>query len=135
MSQERFTEAERGAWIGIIVNLLLAVVKGIVGFYANSRALIADAANSASDVVGSVAVLIGLKAAKKPPDKDHPYGHGKAEVVAAIIVSILLLLVGFEIAQNSFFALFEPQEAPLTIALWVLAFSIVVKEVLFRWKC
>jgi cation diffusion facilitator family transporter len=134
MSEERFSRAEFAAWIGIVGNIFLALLKGSIGFYANSRALMADAAHSASDVLGSIAVLIGLKAAKKPPDEDHPYGHGKAETIAAIIVSILLFLVGFEIALGSFQALFEPQAAPLSIAIWVIVFSIVVKEAMFRYK-
>jgi cation diffusion facilitator family transporter len=134
MSEERFAKAEFAAWIGIAGNILLAILKGIVGFYADSRALIADAAHSASDVVGSMAVLVGLKAAKKPPDEDHPYGHGKAETVAAIIVSILLFLVGFEIGMSSFQAIFQPLNAPLSFAIWVVVFSIVVKEAMFRYK-
>jgi cation diffusion facilitator family transporter len=134
MSDERFRKAEFAAWVGIVGNIVLAILKGGIGFYANSRALIADAAHSASDVLGSIAVLVGLKAAKKPPDEDHPYGHGKAETIAAIIVSILMFLVAFEIGTGSFQALFEPLEAPLSIAIWAVAISIVVKEAMYRYK-
>ncbi|MGE5704426.1 MAG: cation diffusion facilitator family transporter [Clostridia bacterium] len=131
---ERLAKAQFGAWVGIIGNLLLAGIKLVIGYIANSRALIADSAHSASDVVGSVAVLIGLRAAEQPPDKEHPYGHGKAESIASIIVSILLMLVGFEIGYGSVQALFKPVIAPEMIAIWAAIGSMVIKEAMFRYK-
>jgi cation diffusion facilitator family transporter len=110
------------------------VAKWIIGVYANSKALIADAANSTSDIAGSLAVLIGLKAAKQPPDKDHPYGHGKAESIAAIIVSVLLVLVGFEIGKASFESFFAPIHPPKMIAIFVVILSILIKEAMFRYN-
>ncbi|MGS2775914.1 cation diffusion facilitator family transporter [Robertmurraya sp. GLU-23] len=132
-NQERFKKAEFVAIIGIIGNLILAVLKWVIGVYANSRALVADAVNSASDVAGSLAVFIGLRAAKQPPDEDHPYGHGKAESIAAIIVAVLLVLVGFEIGKSSFQAFFEPIEAPKLIALVAVIVSIAIKETMYRY--
>ena len=132
--EERFRKAEVAAIVGILGNIVLAVLKGVIGYSANSRALIADAAHSASDVAGSFAVFVGLRAAKLPPDKDHPYGHGKAESIAAIIVAVLLLLVGVEIGISSGKAIFQPIEAPGTIALYAALVSIIVKEAMFRYK-
>jgi cation diffusion facilitator family transporter len=132
--EERFKQAEFAALVGVVINLILAVLKGVIGVTANSRALIADALHSASDVAGSFAVFIGLRAAKLPPDRDHPYGHGKAENIAAIIVAVLMVIVGFEIGMSSVEAFFEPLEAPGVIAIYAAAISIVVKEILFRWK-
>ena len=110
------------------------MLKGIAGFMTNSKALIADAANSASDVAGSIAVLIGLRAAKMPPDEDHPYGHGKAESIAAIIVSMLVIVVGVEIGISAVKTLIHGvSEPPLSYALIVLIVSIAIKEVLFRY--
>jgi cation diffusion facilitator family transporter len=117
-----------------LVNLVLAVIKIIVGTIGNSRALVADAVHSASDVVGSIAVLVGLKAAKLPPDRDHPYGHGKAESIAAIVVAVILFLVGLQIGYGSFRALFEPVVTPSMVAVYVALLSIVSKEVLFQYK-
>ncbi|MBP1930447.1 cation diffusion facilitator family transporter [Ammoniphilus resinae] len=134
MKEERFQKAEFAAWLGIIGNIALAAIKGIIGMVANSKALIADAVHSASDVIGSFAVLIGLKAAQKPPDEDHPYGHGKAESIAAIIVSILLFIVGLEVGYSSLKSFFLPLEAPGMIAIYAAFGSIVVKEMLFRYK-
>jgi cation diffusion facilitator family transporter len=131
---ERFKKAEFAALVGVVGNIVLAILKGWAGVVANSRALVADAVHSASDVAGSLAVYIGLKAAKQPPDEDHPYGHGKAENIAAIIVAVLLLIVGFEIGKSSFAAFFEPIDAPKMLAVYVVLISIVVKEAMFRYK-
>ncbi|WP_179295536.1 cation diffusion facilitator family transporter [Bacillus sp. FJAT-45350] len=130
----RYRKVRFGAWVGIIGNIILAIIKGVIGFMSNSRALIADAVHSASDVVGSVAVLIGVRAAKMPPDEDHPYGHGKAENVTAIIVAVILFVVGFEIALNAFKSFFEPILVPKVIAIYAVIFSMIVKELMFRYK-
>jgi cation diffusion facilitator family transporter len=132
--QDRFKKAEFAALVGIVGNIILAIVKWIIGMIANSRALIADAVHSASDVAGSLAVYIGIKAAKQPPDKDHPYGHGKAESIAAIIVAVLLFLVGIEIGKSSLEAFFEPIEAPKMLAAYAAIISILIKEAMFRYK-
>ncbi len=130
----RYRKVRFAAWVGIVGNIILAILKAVIGIMANSRALVADAVHSASDVVGSVVVLIGVRAAKLPPDRDHPYGHGKAESVAAIIVSVLLFIVGFEIALGAFQSFFEPVEIPKVIAIYAVVFSIIVKELMFRYK-
>jgi len=130
----RYKKVRFGAWVGILGNIILAILKGVIGTIADSRALVADAVHSASDVVGSVAVLIGIRAAKLPPDQDHPYGHGKAETVTAIIVAVLLFLVGLEIAIGAVQSFFEPIVVPGTLAIYAVIFSIVVKELMFRYK-
>ncbi|QOY36315.1 cation diffusion facilitator family transporter [Anaerobacillus isosaccharinicus] len=131
---ERYQQVQFAAWVGIIGNILLAIIKGVIGWLAGSRALVADAVHSASDVVGSVAVLIGVRAAKLPPDEDHPYGHGKAESIAAIIVAVLLFFVGFEIALSAIKSFNEPIQVPKIIAIYAVIFSIIVKELMFRYK-
>jgi len=135
MTDQRFQKAEFAAWLGIFGNLGLAVLKGGVGWFAGSKALMADAVNSASDVAGSIAVLFGVRAAKKPADKDHPYGHGKAESIAAIIVSLLLILVGFEIGMAAIRSIRAGVEAaPEWSALAVITLAIVIKEIMFRYN-
>lgn len=122
-------------WVGIIVNLLLTLIKAIGGILGGSRALIADALHSASDVVGSIVVLFAVKIANKPPDEEHPYGHGKAEGIASIIVALLLIVVGVEISISSIKVFFgETPEAPGIITLFILVISILIKEVLFYYK-
>lgn len=135
MTDQRLTQASRGAWLGIVGNAALALMKFIIGWISGSKALIADAAHSASDIGGSLIVLVGLRAAHKPPDKDHPYGHGKAESIAAIIVSLLLVYVGVEIAIHSIKTIAGGvSEAPKGIALIAIVISIVVKEAMFQYK-
>ncbi|EZH67975.1 cation transporter [Bacillaceae bacterium JMAK1] len=133
-TKERYKKINFAAWLGIVINIVLALVKGIVGVFANSRALIADAVHSAADVVTSFAVLIGVRAAELPPDKDHPYGHGKAESITAIIVSVLLFMVGLEIAMSTFGDIGSENPVPQMIALYVIIISIIIKELLFRYK-
>lgn len=135
MSEKRFKKAQFAAWLGIVGNIGLAAMKGTVGWLSGSKALLADAANSALDVVGSVAVLIGLRAARRPPDADHPYGHGKAEPISAIVVSVLLLVVGLEIGINSVRSMIGGvAEPPKEFALIAIGISIVVKEFLFQYN-
>ena len=102
----------------------------------NSRALIADAVHSASDVISSVAVFIGIRAAQKPPDREHPYGHGKSENVATLIVAILLVVVGFEIMYNSISSIWAETANEVTsmMVFYIIIFSLVIKEVLFQYK-
>ncbi|MCS0786587.1 cation diffusion facilitator family transporter [Cytobacillus firmus] len=133
-NNDRFKKAEFAAIIGIVGNIILAAIKWGIGIYSGSKALVADAVHSASDVAGSFAVYLGLRAAKQPPDKDHPYGHGKAEMIAAIIVAVLLFLVGIEIGKSSFESFFSPIEPPKAIAIAAVLVSIIVKEAMFRYK-
>lgn len=122
-------------WVGIIVNILLTILKAIGGVISGSRALIADALHSASDIAGSIVVLFAVKIAHKPPDKEHPYGHGKAENIASIIVALLLILVGVEIIITSTKVFFgDIPKAPGKLALIILIISILMKEVLFQYK-
>lgn len=122
-------------WIGIIVNTLLAILKGIGGLVSGSRALIADALHSTSDIVGSVVILFAVKIAHKPPDEEHPYGHGKAENIASIIVALLLIVIGIEISLSSIKIFFgETPVAPTSLAIIIIIISILVKEGLFHYK-
>lgn len=122
-------------WVGIIVNTILAIMKGIAGFISGSRALLADALHSTSDIVGSIVILFGVRIAARPPDKEHPYGHGKAENIASIIVALLLIVVGVEISISSAKVLFgDKPTAPGKLALIVIIISLVIKELLFHYK-
>src|SRR5699024_2343498 len=85
-------------WVGIFANLFLAIIKGVGGVISGSRALIADSLHSASDIVSSVVILFAVRLSNKPPEKEHPYGHGNAEIIASINVARLLIVVGIEIS-------------------------------------
>lgn len=118
--------------IGAGVNLVLAVVKGVAGVLGNSYALIADAIESASDVLSSFVVIAGLKMAGKPADKNHPYGHGKFEPLAATIVALTLFGAAILIAVESVKEIITPHHSPAPFTLIVLVIVIAVKEGLFK---
>ncbi|MDZ7877178.1 MAG: cation diffusion facilitator family transporter [Saprospiraceae bacterium] len=117
---------------GILVNLVLAFVKGFVGFFGHSFALIADAIESLADVFTSIIVFFGLKAASKAPDEDHPYGHGRAEPLAGIVVAISLIGAAILIAIESIRLIMTPHKTPEPYTLIVLIMVVVVKELMFR---
>ena len=133
--KESTRQIEFATWVGIVVNTLLTIMKGVVGLVSGSKALLADAAHSASDIVGSIVVLFGVKIASKPPDEEHPYGHGKAENIASIIVALLLIIIGVEISLSSVKVFFgETPNIPGKMALVAIIISILVKEALFHYK-
>ncbi|MBU4310047.1 cation diffusion facilitator family transporter [bacterium] len=131
----KYKKGEKGTRIGILVLLLLALTKGIVGHWGDSRALLSDGLHSFSDVLTSVVVLIGLRIAKRPPDKTHPYGHGKAESIAAKTVAIILILIGTHFGIDNLKTIFtKTLVTPGMITLWIALIAIIVQELLFRYK-
>jgi cation diffusion facilitator family transporter len=131
----RLRKGEVAAWIGIMANIALALFKLAAGVLANSQAMLADAVHSGSDIVASGAVLVGLRIAQRPPDAEHPYGHARAETVAAKLVGLILLLVGLQIFSSAGRSiLVGVAEAPGVLAVWAALTSIVVKEILFHYK-
>ncbi|MBP9120998.1 MAG: cation transporter [Ignavibacterium sp.] len=118
--------------IGIITSIVLAAIKAIAGVMGNSYALIADAIESASDVFTSIIVLTGLKIARRPADETHPYGHGKAEPFAGIIVSAALFIAAIVIIIQSLHEIITPHHAPAPFTLIVLVAVVITKEFLFR---
>jgi cation diffusion facilitator family transporter len=123
---------EQTTIVGILVNVGLVLAKGLAGWFGNSYALLADAMESATDILTSLFVWIGLRTAAKAPDQDHPYGHGKAEPLAAIVVSMALVGAAILIAVQSIQHIQEPHDIPAPFTLIVLAGVVVVKEILFR---
>ena len=109
----------RSTLAGIIVNLCLAAIKGIAGVAGQSYALIADAIESLTDVFSSLIVYVGLRVAMRPPDANHPYGHGKAEPMAAVGVSIALFAAAVAIAVESIHEIRIPQRTPAPFTLLV----------------
>ncbi|BDC52298.1 cation transporter [Bryobacterales bacterium F-183] len=122
----------RATLIGVGVNLLLVLVKGVAGIAGNSSALIADAIESLCDSMTSIVVYAGLRYAMRPPDENHPYGHGKAEPLAATIVSLGLMGAALAIAVTSIGQLVTPHAPPEPYTLVVLGLVILAKETLFR---
>lgn len=120
-------------WISIFANFFLFALKLFFGLVSNSISLIADSFHTLSDMASSAIVVFGFKMSAKPPDKEHPFGHGRAETVAALTISLLIGIAGFEFLKSSIFR-FMNEEAvivnPLLFA--VVVFTILVKEGLAR---
>lgn len=122
-------------WVSIVLNIGLFAIKYWAGIVSHSVALVADAWHTLFDSVSSLAVLLGFKFSNMPADQRHPYGHGRAELIASLIVGILLAVVGFNFLADSIIK-FKEQAAfnfkPL--AIWVTVISIVVKEAMARYS-
>ena len=118
--------------IAIAINFSLAVIKITTGFFGNSYALIADGIESAADTITSMIVLVGLRISARPPDRTHPYGHGKAESIAAVIVSLTILCAAALIAFQSIREIRSPHHAPAPYTLVVLLLVMLVKELMYR---
>ncbi len=123
----------RIALFGLAINIVLASVKMLAGFFGNAYVLIADGIESAMDVGGSIVIWGGLKVAARPPDRTHPYGHGKAEPIAAVIVAIGVLAAALGLAIQSVREIFLPHHGPAPYTLVVLIVAVIVKEFLYRY--
>lgn len=132
MPPSRLKRSLRTTFIGLAVNTVLAAAKMLAGIFGHSHALIADAVESLADVFSSIIVWRGVVVAAEPPDEDHPYGHGKAEPIAAAVVSAMLLVAAIWIVAGAFMAIAEPHAAPKPFTLIILLGVIVLKECLFR---
>ena len=132
MAESRLQRGLRATFIGLTVNALLAVIKLTAGLLGHSYALVADAVESLADIFSSIVVWRGLVVAAAPADKEHPYGHGKAEPIAAAIVSTLLLLAACGIGVEAIREIITPHHAPAPFTLAVLLAVVAAKETLFR---
>ncbi len=132
MSEENQQKAVKAIYLGIAGNAALALIKFLTGFFGNSYALIADAIESTSDIFSSLLVLVGLRYANKPPDDDHPYGHGRAEPLITFVVVGFLVASATVITYESIDHIQTPHKTPAPYTLIVLAVIIIVKEVFYR---
>lgn len=115
-------------WCGIICNAILCLMKFIIGTVTGSVSITADAFNNLSDAGSNVVTIAGAKLANKPVDKEHPFGHGRIEYVSALVVSFIILLMGFELGKNSVMKIIKPEEVGFSIvSLVVLILAICVK--------
>ncbi len=131
-THQRLDRSVRATITGMIINAVLAAGKITAGALGHSQALIADGIESLADIVSSIVVWRGVVVAAVPEDEDHPYGHGKAEAVAAGVVGVLLGSAAIWIAVESLHQIITPHQTPATFTLVVLVVVIVVKELLFR---
>ena len=132
MPINRLQRGLRATFVGLAVNVAFAGVKLFAGLVGHSHALVADAVESFADIFSSLIVWRGLVVAAAPPDEEHPYGHGKAEPIAAAIVAAMLLGAALWIALRAFMELHEPHLPPAPFTLLVLVVVITGKELLYR---
>jgi cation diffusion facilitator family transporter len=123
----------RVALLGLVINVVLASVKIVAGVVGHAYVLIADGIESALDVGGSIVIWGGLTVAARPPDRTHPYGHGKAEPIAALVVAICVLAAAIGLAIESVREILMPHHGPAPFTLVILVMVIVIKEFLFRY--
>jgi cation diffusion facilitator family transporter len=120
-------------YLGMLVNIILAVIKIVIGFFAASLALIADGIHSLSDLATDLAVLLGLRLGSKAPDQSHPYGHGRAETFSAGLIALILILVGGVMIYYATMAIARDEVTTPKIGVLIAAIiSIAVKEWLYR---
>ena len=131
---ERQKKIVKTSILGIIVNILLVFFKSIVGFLTNSIAIVVDALNNLTDIISSVVTIIGTKLANKAPDKEHPYGHGRIEYVASVIVSAIILFAGFGAIKESVDKIINPVEVKYSaVSIVIIIVAIFAKFFLGRY--
>ncbi len=120
---DRFKSAKKASILGISGNIFLLIIKGIIGFITGSRSMIADAMNSASDIFSSLMTLIGNKIASLPSDEDHNLGHGKAEYIYSLLISITMIVLGLTVAIDSIKSLLQKEQ--FTFSIWLIIICIL----------
>lgn len=126
---------ERGAVVSIIAYIILSIIKLIIGYVSDSAALKADGLNNTTDIVASIAVLIGLRLSQRPPDKDHGYGHWKSETIASMVASFIMIVVGIQVLYDAVSSIFQGgQEPPHIGAAYVGIFSAIVMYFVYRYN-
>ena len=129
---DRFKAANRASILGMVGNIFLFIIKVTVGFISNSQAMIADAFNSASDILSSIMTYIGNKVASKDADDDHNLGHGKAEYIYSMLISIIMFILGVNILIDSIGSIINPSKFHFTIWLVIVCIiTILVKVFLY----
>lgn len=129
-----YRDANRAVLVGLAFNLVLGVAKLIGGLVGNSFALVSDSVNSLGDVFTSAVVLFALHVAQRPADREHPYGHTRAEAIAASNVALLVILSALAIAWEAIRRINVPHDLPPVWTLWIAGPNIVIKECLYQYK-
>lgn len=129
---DRFEVTKKAGILGIVGNIFLLVIKSIVGFMSNSQSMIADAANSAGDIFASLMTFIGNKIAHEPNDDSHNFGHGKAEYLFSLFISISMMVVAIKLLYDSTSALITKKELTFSwFLVLVCIITIITKFALF----
>jgi cation diffusion facilitator family transporter len=129
-----YRKVTQAALLGLIVNLALGIAKLVGGLLGGSYALVADAVNSLGDVVSTIVVLVALRVAQRPPDNEHPYGHTRAEGIAATNVAVVIIMSALAIAWEVMGRSGGERPLPPGWTLWIAGLNVAIKEGLYRYK-
>ncbi|WP_203340949.1 cation diffusion facilitator family transporter [Planococcus beijingensis] len=128
-------KGEKGAWISIGAYVFLSAIKLTFGFLGSSEALKADGLNNLTDIIASIAVLVGLRISQKPPDENHHYGHLRAETIASLLASFIMAVIGLQVLMNAVRSIFEPvADVPSLFTAWIAFFSAIVMYGVYRYN-
>jgi cation diffusion facilitator family transporter len=132
--EERYQSSKKVTLVTLTVNFILSIAKVLVGFICFSQAIVADGIHSISDVISTLAVWIAIRISREPADREHPYGHGKVETIAAKFIGVLLFLTGLIIIKGSIMTIINNDiKEPGVANLWIALISIIVKELMYRY--
>ncbi|MBF0385094.1 MAG: cation transporter [Candidatus Omnitrophica bacterium] len=132
--QTNIDKIKRITWLGIVINICLAVFELVLGIIARSQMVVADAIHTLSDLVTDFALVFGVKAWHKPADKEHPYGHRRVESLITFFISASLLIVALWMAYSAVKSIGNPdREPPGIIGFWGAFAAVIIKELLYRW--
>ncbi|MFC3039543.1 cation diffusion facilitator family transporter [Virgibacillus xinjiangensis] len=124
---DNLKQGEKGAWLSIAAYLILSALKLVAGYIGQSDALKADGLNNTTDVIASIAVLIGLKISRKPPDEDHHYGHYRAETIASLFAAFVMMFVGIQVIFDTIQKIISGESSqPHLMTAWVAVGSAVI---------
>jgi cation diffusion facilitator family transporter len=133
--RDKVSLVRKGAWVGIVGNFFIASIKLAMGIFLHSMAVIADAIHTFEDLLSSITLLVGYRWVLKPPDKEHPYGHGRAEELTGMAMAFILLFVAIQIGWRSFKRIIHPSSLTVsTIFLIILLLTALLKELMARYS-
>ncbi|WP_085992813.1 cation diffusion facilitator family transporter [Oceanobacillus senegalensis] len=133
---DNLKQGEKGAWISIVSYISLSIIKLFIAHYGNSDALHADGLNNVTDVIASVAVLVGLKLSRKPPDKDHPYGHYRVETIASLFAAFVMMYIGIQVILDTLQKIMnaEASEPPELLTAWTALGAAIIMFFVYRYN-
>lgn len=132
---DNLKKGEKGAWLSIITYIILASAKLIIAEIGGSDALRADGLNNSTDVIASIAVLIGLKISRKPPDEDHHYGHYRAETIASLFAAFIMMFVGIQVIYDTLQKVLTADASqPDLLTAWTAAVSAIIMFIVYRYN-
>ncbi|OKP94017.1 cation diffusion facilitator family transporter [Paenibacillus sp. P32E] len=128
-------QSEKGAWLSLFAYILLSAIKLFMGTASNSQALLADGLNNSTDIIASLAILAGLKISRRPPDSNHSYGHFRAETVAALVASFIMIAVGLQVLYQGVNKFIQPAlETPDLVSAWTAAGCAIVMFAVYMYN-